>query len=385
MSVEIRAGRAYVYDKRREGSTVVSTYKHRATIADVLAAATTRAARKVGISLCRAPERVALGEDCLSATGPLVGVMTKGAMLALGFRMHKGQWRMSRTANGDAGAHGASNAPQQGSDIPLLPAWTPEQLRPVVLYPHQEPMDLLDELINSLPEERSFAPGLFEGMDDDAREMGRQVSDVLKHIELDAAGEALRRQARLLLLEHRTAWSEAGGITLRAALHLARTMHPRSVEDRAGMLVAMDRLRIDLGYLEAPAPVRLLIDQAVLAWAHLQIVLLVATMMSHDNTMAPQHGAYWDERLRAAERRHERSLEAVVRIGRLLGRSKRTRAEAAAVPDARDAQTAMTWPGTEDPDIPAPTHLLGAHAFCQSGMDLAVPGEPDPYDAFAGF
>jgi hypothetical protein len=372
MYIVLRRGRAYVYFKHRVDGRTVTVYGGRAHVEHVLASAAIRSDRLLRAKKRRDMRKPVPGTEALAVTEPLVSLVAEAVLLSLGFHQHNGQWRMRRVT-----AENEASRDEVTVLLPtsLLPTWTPEQLRPMTRERTNED-DLLDELFGKSPEERSFAPSLFPGMEEDAQKIGGMFSRVIKALKNDsrpAAHHAMRNH----LLEHRTAWAETGSVPLRAALHLARTAHPDTLVGRQGMLVAMDGLRLGMGYLDAPVPLRLLIDQAALSWAHLQVVTISATLAGHDGKAIPEHGPYWDARLAEAERRHARAIEAAVRTEKLFGHSKRTSAAVRAAQDTRDGQPPMTWPGAPDEDMPASTVLLGAHAFFQPGMDLGAPGAED--------
>jgi hypothetical protein len=99
MGIESRKGRLYYYEKRREGSRVVSEYVGGGVLADL-------AERRARIERARREaERERLRREQISmadidreieAASDLIDLLTKASLLTAGFHDHKRQWRRRR-------------------------------------------------------------------------------------------------------------------------------------------------------------------------------------------------------------------------------------------------------------------------------------------------
>ena len=97
-----------------------------------------------------------------------------------------------------------------------------------------------------------------------------EVDAVLRAIDkLAKIGPEAVAELRRLLLDHPTIWEELGGVSRRVAVPLARVLYPNELAGRESLLLGMDRVREELGYLAAPPLLRLLIDDVAITRADL--------------------------------------------------------------------------------------------------------------------
>ena len=88
---------------------------------------------------------------------------------------------------------------------------------------------------------------------------------------------------------------------------------------REGFLHRTEELRRELGYEEAPAAERLLIEQVVLCWLHFHKMQHSYGGLKRNSTLIVQ-ADHWERLMNAAQRRYLRSIETLARVRKLSGR-----------------------------------------------------------------
>ena len=120
---------------------------------------------------------------------------------------------------------------------------------------------------------------------------------------------------RDMLGEHPDLWRVAGDLAHTAALNIVNKLDagPLITESlKHGWHATKD----GLGYPSAPPLERLLIEQVVLCWLHLNIVELEYTDLMRE-PISLSSAEYWERRLSAAQRRYLRACESLARIRKL--------------------------------------------------------------------
>ena len=79
-------------------------------------------------------------------------------------------------------------------------------------------------------------------------------------------------------------------------------------------------IRDALGYQEADAIERLLIDQAALSHVHLETMQRGYARVVGGKSLPLRVARHWEHMLSAAQRQHLRAVEALARVRKLLGR-----------------------------------------------------------------
>ena len=121
---------------------------------------------------------------------------------------------------------------------------------------------------------------------------------------------------RKYLDEHREVWRVLGDLSEFAYTRLVDASVGDQIAIRESLKTGRLAMRQDLGYEEASALERLLIDQVVLCWLRMSHVELHYTAMSnHDRPLSLRE--YWERRLSATQRRYLRACETLARVRRL--------------------------------------------------------------------
>ncbi len=121
---------------------------------------------------------------------------------------------------------------------------------------------------------------------------------------------------RKYLTEHPEVWRVLGDLSEFAYSRLVDATVGDQVGLRESLKAGRLALREELGYQEASALERLLIDQIVLCWLRLNHVEFSYTAMLRRDTPL-SIGDYWDRKLSAAQRRYLRACETLARVRKL--------------------------------------------------------------------
>ena len=121
---------------------------------------------------------------------------------------------------------------------------------------------------------------------------------------------ALRRA----LQQDQALWRRASDLNHMAHQQLTGKFPPAI---REALYLRLEALQQDLGYAEAPAIERLLIEQVGTCWLNLHVTQLVYAVANAEPTNAA--GAdHWDRRLIAAQRRYLKAIETLMHVRRQL-------------------------------------------------------------------
>lgn len=314
LGIEMRKnGNSYYYRKTRRHGRVVSEYAGSGEFAmlsyqlDTLdrrerleAAATRREQRRAEQAKERDAWRLLAEAQRLAAL----------AMLAVGHHRHKGQWRKRRNQPmGIEGSHKRLMAELQERARAEQHRRTQHQER-AALPPLPEPGDFSEAAVMAIVKRCDYAEATTEDL------------------------EALRA-----LLKERGA-------------HLANTNHPlrqaleREIREMPGSPLARElssdalaKRRKALGYAEAPALEKPLIDHLLLCELRLANTEQGYTVLAVQNKTIEQ-ARYWDSKLAGAQRRYLAAVEALARV-------RRVRVELARVlPDGTAEAVAVEKPGS---------------------------------------
>ena len=118
------------------------------------------------------------------------------------------------------------------------------------------------------------------------------------------------------LEEHPEVWRVFGDMAEFAYKRLVDVSAGDQVALREALKVGRLAMRQDLGYEQASALDRLLIDQVVLCWLRLHYVEFHHTAISNRDTPLPLRD-HWERKLSATQRRYLRACETLARVRRL--------------------------------------------------------------------
>lgn len=111
-------------------------------------------------------------------------------------------------------------------------------------------------------------------------------------------------------------WRWVGNVARRAAEAIMQTYGNHSAFELESTRRMLEALRQELGYKEATAIERILIEQVLTAWLHVNLLEVV-----HCEKLTVEHraeaGMYWDRRLMMAQRRFTRACDAMARVRKL--------------------------------------------------------------------
>ena len=146
-------------------------------------------------------------------------------------------------------------------------------------------------------------------------DLSRRFLDLLEKTDRQDPKPADLRALRAMLQENPALWRVAGDLAHNAAMGVVAQMraYPMVAESlKCGWAVMKD----ELGYQLAPPLERLLVEQVVLCWLHLNIVEIEYTDLIGASP-SPADAAHWEKRLSAAQGRYLRACETLARIRRL--------------------------------------------------------------------
>jgi len=126
----------------------------------------------------------------------------------------------------------------------------------------------------------------------------------------------LRRAVR----EHPVLWDVAGDLAKTARDKIIKELS-KSPFIREAVGAYKDHMRNELGHESAPMLEKLLIDQVVICWLRLYHVELLYSYVRSTALVTLEHGAYWERRLSAAQRRFLRACTTLSRIRKMTGRT----------------------------------------------------------------
>lgn len=357
MGIERRWKRNYVYDKKRQpAGTVTSIYQGRlgALTNPRLPIADYKRLYESGPSVRVYARFAQWGEPEIELLSAVTKVAITSMLHVMGYRYRKGSWRLRRDAPKVVHYH----RPDLGSPFPIA-------YHPI-------------ETMAYWPTTRDAA---FELGSDDMHDATRQLHERFFELKgaMEAALERLRhspsdtlavQRLSAIVAEHAHFWGAAGGLAQAAATTLARTLYRHDPLARRDMLVAMDELRIDLGYLEAPPVLRQAIDDAAVLWGQWRMTLAISIAVANSGEMKPRFGDYWMKRQQHVHTRYDRAVQMVERLRSLVMRSAHTRATAAAPPDPRNQFDLLETPTADPNGLPESSRLLGAKAFYQPALEM---------------
>lgn len=302
MAFEMRRnGNAYLYRKVRTGGRVVSEYVGRGEFARLMYSVDRLTREREGAERAqargqaqaeRAAERDAWG---LLAQAEQLAAL---AMLAAGFHRHRGQWRRRR-------APPMANRLEEQARAELAR----RRKAAAALPPLPPPGDYSAEAIKVIMRRADRADATVE--------------------DVAALRALMRERGDRLTGEHDP---------LRQALE--RELHdmPATPLGRELVNADMEKRRAALGYAQAPALERPLINHLLLCELRLGNVEQSYTYVTRQN-MTIDQGRYWEGKLSAAQARYLRAAEALARV-------RRVRVELARVlPDGTAEAVAVEHPG----------------------------------------
>jgi hypothetical protein len=142
-----------------------------------------------------------------------------------------------------------------------------------------------------------------------------QFLEFVKKTDGQAPDPAAVHALQIMLEQHPELWRVAGDLAHTAAMSIVNKMraYPLVAESlKRGWAVMKD----ELGYQLAPPLERLLVEQVVLCWLHLNIVEIEYTGLIGQSP-SPADADHWERRLSAAQGRYLRACETLARIRKL--------------------------------------------------------------------
>ena len=121
---------------------------------------------------------------------------------------------------------------------------------------------------------------------------------------------ALRR----VLEQDKTLWHRASDLNHMAHQQLMDRFPPAI---REAVYLRVEALQQDLGYADAPAIERLLIEQIGTCWLNLQVTQLMYAVATTESTTVSS-ADHWERRLLAAQRRYLKAIETLTQVRRRL-------------------------------------------------------------------
>ncbi len=111
-------------------------------------------------------------------------------------------------------------------------------------------------------------------------------------------------------------WQATGNMAKRTLDHLCRTYYQRSAYVQECVQRRVEQMREQLGFAEASALERLLIEQILVCYVNLYVLEInSAGKLCESHTT--ETGLYWDRRLTGVQRRFRRACETLARIRKL--------------------------------------------------------------------
>jgi len=270
MGWETRNGRRYYYEKKRMGGKVVSRYVSRG-LAEFCEATNQLLAecRRTWRTLKAQEEEIdwRIDEVCEE-----IETGIRGMLFALGFHLHKGQWRKKRM-----------------SESALVKIDDNKLCKEAALE------DCL---------ERARYSAL-------ARNLLRQG---------DNPPLELVTQMRRILSQRPDLWREFGDLAKNETETLIRYGWKGDPAGQESVKMACENLKSDLGYEQSSPLERMAIEEVALAWVRLYEVQNRNTYFCHNRDgqgIHPETAEFWDRRLMYSQRRYWRAMEGLARVRKL--------------------------------------------------------------------
>ena len=125
---------------------------------------------------------------------------------------------------------------------------------------------------------------------------------------------------RKMLTETPALWRKCGDIAEQAMLHTVQKVQANEAL-KSSLTMGLDVIKDDLGYQNAPALERLLIDHVVMCWLRMGLTEYQYTSLTIGESVTLPVGDYWERRLGAAQRRYLRACETLARVRKLTRRT----------------------------------------------------------------
>ena len=160
------------------------------------------------------------------------------------------------------------------------------------------------------------------GEDDNAIEVRltdseREVFEVLRRINKGKAQAGDLEAYRGWLRDNPHAWRRIGDISEQAVGALEKAIAGKNTLFSEALLAGRTEMREELGYAEAPALVRLLIDNVVLCWMRFHATERWYTEFMQQGGPLAQ-ADWWERRLSAAHGRYLRACAVLAQIRRMM-------------------------------------------------------------------
>jgi hypothetical protein len=263
-------GHSYYYLKERIGDKVVSRYVQPGSVALFVAAGELVKAEREEQRLFQQAQEVT--DKLIDETCRRIDAVIRGLLYAAGFHRHKRQWRKQLMPKKDAIAKAG---PKTIDDLP-------EQMKPWLEF-----TELAFQAIN-------------QG---------------------DNPPPALVDKMRSMLVQHPDLWRYFGDLTDLETDKLIRDAWCGNVGAQESVKIAVEHLKVDMGYPEASPLERLAINEIVIAWVRLSEVQNRHTSAMHNrNGTRHETAEFWDRRLMYSQRRYLRACESLARIRKLSKR-----------------------------------------------------------------
>jgi len=119
---------------------------------------------------------------------------------------------------------------------------------------------------------------------------------------------------RKALQQDRALWQQASDLNHLAHEVLMGKFQPGT---REAVYLRLEALQEELGYAEAPAIERLLIEQIGTCWLNLHVTQLIYAVLT-GQAMSMKGAEQWEQRLTAAQRRYLKAIETLTHVRRQM-------------------------------------------------------------------
>ena len=145
----------------------------------------------------------------------------------------------------------------------------------------------------------------------------KDVRDLIKRTNKEKPTRADRDELRRLLRENPRMWKWAGDVAARATNHVIATYSQGNAFIEESQQRAVELLREQYGYKDAPPLERMLIEQIIICWLRLNSLEVAHTSKTYESHTI-EAGLYWDRRLTNVQRRFTRAVESLARVRKHL-------------------------------------------------------------------
>ena len=153
---------------------------------------------------------------------------------------------------------------------------------------------------------------------DDAR--GRAFIDLLKKTDKKRPKQEDVQAFRKMLTETPALWRMCGDLAEQAMMHTVKKVQSTEAI-KSSLTTGLGVIKNDLGYQNAPALERLLIDHVAMCWLRMSLTEYQYTSVVMNESIRLAVGDFYERRLGATQRRYLRACETLARVRKLTRRT----------------------------------------------------------------